>query len=65
MCTGEPTEPMEWSACEALLKLLWNCLLESSHLKEKLRSQELLVNIIAGFMILPIEFWKNGAFQKV
>lgn len=56
---------MEWSACEALLNLLWNCLLESSHLKEKLRSQELLVNIIAGFMSLPIEFWKNGAFQKV
>lgn len=65
MCTGEPAEPMEWSACEALLNLLWNCLLESSHLKEKLRSQELLVNIIAGFMNLPIEFWKNGAFQKV
>ena len=56
---------MEWSACEVLLNLVWNCLLECFHAKEQLRSQGFLADIMAGFVTLPADFWENGAYQKV
>lgn len=65
LSTGEPEQPMEWSACELLLNLVWNCLLEFSRAKEQLRSQGFLADIMAGFVTLPADFWENGAYQKV
>ena len=63
--TGKPEQPMEWSACEVLLNLVWNYSLECFHAKEQLRSQGFLADIMAGFVTLPADFWENGAYQKV